>query len=188
MSGGAGIPRPGNTAVAASGHGALTVRIDPEETNALLAEPHAHSSSSRRSRWPSRRAGQPRGRSITPTTTANTSSASPGRAGSGRVPFTAVVIARLRGHRVRAGRGGAPLVLARRDGERTAGEDARISCRAGVCCLVADTSPARDKRTSRVARRPGRVQGLLAGQLLCAGDRLALPSARPRSRCCRVGG
>ena len=32
----------GNMAVAASGQGGLMVRVDPEETDALLAKPHAH--------------------------------------------------------------------------------------------------------------------------------------------------
>src|SRR3954452_16583277 len=41
MSGGLAFLAAGNMAVAASGQGALMVRIDPEETNALLAEPHA---------------------------------------------------------------------------------------------------------------------------------------------------
>jgi TfoX/Sxy family transcriptional regulator of competence genes len=33
----------GNMAVAASGQGGLMVRVDPEETEALVAEPHARS-------------------------------------------------------------------------------------------------------------------------------------------------
>ncbi|MBA2637910.1 MAG: TfoX/Sxy family protein [Solirubrobacterales bacterium] len=32
----------GNMAVAASGQGGLMVRVDPEDTDALLARPHAH--------------------------------------------------------------------------------------------------------------------------------------------------
>jgi hypothetical protein len=32
----------GNMSVAASGQGGLMVRVDPEQTDALLAEPHAH--------------------------------------------------------------------------------------------------------------------------------------------------
>lgn len=32
----------GNMAVSASGEGGLLLRVDPEETNALLCEPHAH--------------------------------------------------------------------------------------------------------------------------------------------------
>jgi TfoX/Sxy family transcriptional regulator of competence genes len=32
----------GNMSVAASGQGGLMVRVDPEETDALLAKPHAH--------------------------------------------------------------------------------------------------------------------------------------------------
>jgi hypothetical protein len=41
LSGGLAFLAAGNMAVAASGLGALMVRIDPEETNALLAEAHA---------------------------------------------------------------------------------------------------------------------------------------------------
>jgi len=41
MFGGLAFLVAGNMAVAASGQGGLMVRVDPEETEALLAEPHA---------------------------------------------------------------------------------------------------------------------------------------------------
>jgi TfoX/Sxy family transcriptional regulator of competence genes len=41
MFGGLAFLAGGNMAVAVSGQGALMVRVDPEETAALLAEPHA---------------------------------------------------------------------------------------------------------------------------------------------------
>ncbi len=40
MFGGLAFLAGGNMAVAASGQGGLLVRVDPEETDALLAEPH----------------------------------------------------------------------------------------------------------------------------------------------------
>jgi TfoX/Sxy family transcriptional regulator of competence genes len=41
MFGGLGFMVGGNMAVAASGQGGLLVRVDPEETGALVAQPHA---------------------------------------------------------------------------------------------------------------------------------------------------
>ena len=42
MFGGMAFLLGGNMAAAASGHGDLLLRVDPAETDALVAEPHAH--------------------------------------------------------------------------------------------------------------------------------------------------